>query len=678
MNLWKLSPAASHCTAVGFFVLVVIGGCEENNKNADAWECQSEEGESPEYLENIGCVADFQALASQPMNSSLPGAMTVKTVVDRLDENHLYFQNSVQYSIHYEFASAHLSGVDDLPLVTTQDQFTSNYYEIQRRFLLGAVTFYEGPQKWVYEISPYDKASAAYIEEAYMKIVASAYFGEELYFHPTGQAVEAVAVTLPENVKVITTDELYEGTDYQALNLAEKCGQLVFVTSAQLETAYVGFRDIVVLDEVPNDISVVQGIITEAFQTPLSHVNVLSQNRGTPNMGLRGAFEDNELRALEGKWVRFNVGAFEYRISEITKAEADECYEPPTPIEITDMNLEVTELTDVQDIVDPESDIPLREQISAAIPAFGGKGSHYGALSWVEEANAPKAFVIPVYYYNQFMEENGFNDRVDTLLADQTFVDDAATRDDMLKSLRTDMKQATVNEEFLASLEAKLTAEFADTRMRFRSSTNAEDLGDFTGAGLYTSKSGQVGDLSDPVEDAIREVWASIWFFRAFEERSYRGISHKKVGMALLVHRSFPDEEANGVAATSNPFDMSGNEPAFYVNVQLGEESVVQPDAGVTTDQYFHYFNMQDQPVSYIEHSSLVPEGETVLTNQQIYDLGVALNAIHTFFYSSYGPDNGSNEWYAMDVEFKFDGEPGEEPELFVKQARPYPGRSGS
>ena len=28
-------------------------------------------------------------------------------------------------------------------------------------------------------------------------------------------------------------------------------------------------------------------MITEEFQTPLSHVNVLAQNRGTPNMGLR-------------------------------------------------------------------------------------------------------------------------------------------------------------------------------------------------------------------------------------------------------------------------------------------------------------------------------------------------------------------------------------------------------
>ena len=45
------------------------------------------------------------------------------------------------------------------------------------------------------------------------------------------------------------------------------------------------------LDAVPNDISIVAGQITAEFQTPLAHINVLSVNRGTPNMALRGALE---------------------------------------------------------------------------------------------------------------------------------------------------------------------------------------------------------------------------------------------------------------------------------------------------------------------------------------------------------------------------------------------------
>ncbi len=656
----------------------VLSACGEHGTTTQEaprnWACLVTEDESPDFVHEIGCEADFLAVASEPTDSSLPGALSVKTVIDRVDDNRLYFQNSEKYQLHYDFASAHLSGTDGLPVIPSPESFNDNYYSAQRRFFLGAVTYYEGPGKWVYEISPYDTASASMVAEAYQTISRSAYFGEELFFHPSGQS-EGVLDDLPSSVRVITTSELYDGIDYQALNLGKSCGRLVFTTAEGLEDLYISFQDIVVLDNVPNDISVAQGIITEEFQTPLSHVNVLSQNRGTPNMALRGAFDDPDLRALEGEWVTLEVGAFDYSIEASSEDEAADCLVQPEPIAITDKDLSVTELTDVGDIVDPEAETLLREQISAAIPAFGGKASHFAALSFVEEANTPKAFAIPVYFYNQFMVENGFDLRVEAMLADEEFASDPELRDTTLAELRSDMMAAPINADFLEALFAKLDSEFPGIRMRFRSSTNAEDLGDFTGAGLYTSKSGTPGDPLESVEDAIREVWSSIWYFRAFEERTYRGIDHQKVGMALLVHNSFPDEEANGVAATANPFDTSGVEPGFYVNVQMGDSSVVQPPEGVTTDQFIYYYDMQGQPIVFIDHSNLVPEGESVLTTEQTHRLGVALEAIHRFFYPSYGPQDGSNDWYAMDVEFKFDGPPGEEPVLYVKQARPYPGR---
>lgn len=650
-------------------------GEDAGNDTEAVWLCAIPSGVTPDYTDAIGCEADFDVVAARPTDSSLPGARSVKTVIDRVDGNRLYFQNSNKYQIHYEFAAEHLSGVDGLPLIVDQSSFNENYYAPQRRFLLGAVTYYEGPDRWVYEISPYDNAGAEMVEAAYAAIARAAFFGEMLYFHPSGQGPEAVAATLPPTVPVVTTEDLYEGIDYQPLNLGKTCGRLSFVSAEELETAYVGFRDIVVLDQVPNDISVTQGIITSEFQTPLSHVNVLSQNRGTPNMALRGAFENETLRALEGEWVILDVGAFEYTIEVTTKEIADECWEPPPPLGVPELDLSVTDLRNIEALVDPASDVPLKEQIAAAIPAFGGKASHFGGLAWIEEAHAPRAFAIPIYYYDLFMRENGFDAEVAALPADPDFESDPAIRDTRLQTLRDAMLQGTVNADFMQLLVAKLNAEYPGTRMRFRSSTNAEDLGDFTGAGLYTSRSGDPNDPEYPVEDALREVWSSIWYFRAFEEREYRGIDHDKVGMALLVHHSFPEEEANGVALTANPFDTSGLEPGFYVNVQVGDESVVQPDPGITTDQFIYYFDMQGQPIVFIDHSNLVPSGTSVLTLKQTHDLGVALKAIHQFFAPAYGAAPGSNDWYAMDVEFKFDGEPGEEPALAVKQARPHPGR---
>jgi hypothetical protein len=52
-------------------------------------------------------------------------------------------------------------------------------------------------------------------------------------------------------------------------------------------------------------------------------------------------------------------------------------------------------------------------------------------------------------------------------------------------------------------------------------------------------------------------------------------------------------------------------------------------------------------------------------------DLGIALDAIHKYFFSAYGSAGG---WYALEVDWKFDDKlsPGS-PRLFIKQARAYP-----
>ncbi len=659
------------------FPLLVVFACQKSDSETDTsdvfWECQIPVGEQPAFAKQLGCLEDFEVLAAAPLDASIPGARSAKTVVDRSDENALYFQDSSQYPIHWDFTSANLSG-DGLPLVPELSTFNQiEYTSPDRRFLLGALTYYAEPNVWAYEIAPYDTASTEMIRDAFRLIRDNSWMGGELYFHPGSLAVEAQAENLPDDVPVISTDELFAGIDYQPLNLGETVAQLSFHQAADVDGSFVNPRELVVLDAIPNDISVVAGIITAAFQTPLSHINVLSQNRGTPNMALRGAYENEELRALEGKWVRLNVEANGWSVEEVTLEEADAWWEEnrPEPLEIGPMDLTVTQVTDTQDILDLET-YSLSEALNLRVPAFGGKAAHYGGLSLIPDFPAPPAFAVPVYFYNKHMEENGLWDVVDGMLADEAFLSDPTVRATQLEALQDAIKAAPVDPELLALLTTKIEeGPYGTTRMRFRSSTNAEDLGSFTGAGLYTSKTGDPSDPDKTIEDAIGKVWASVWGQRAYEERAYWGIDHTRVGMALLCHRSFPDEEANGVAITNNLFDTSGLEPAFYVNVQLGEESVVKPEAGVISDQFLYYFDLPNQPIVYLANSSLVPEGETVLTVRQVYDLGVALKQVHTFFAPAYG----DSSFYAMDTEFKFDGEAGEEPTLYLKQARPYPGR---
>lgn len=644
---------------------------DDDDSTEAGWECVVPAGADPDFTEQLGCRDDFDALASAPLDASIPGARSAKTVMDRLDDDHQYFQNSVRYPIHWDFAFDHL-GPPLLPPVPQLSQFNqTEYFSPDRRFVLGALTWYEGPQVWAWEMAPYDAAGAEMIASGFRSVVANTWIGDEVLFHPTSDDLLEVAADLPDDVPVITTDELFEGIDYQPLNLATSTGQLRFVPAS--DTDDVGFREIVVLESVPNDIPIVAGIVTEEFQTPLSHINVLSQNRGTPNMSLRGAWDDETLRDLEGKWVELTVGAFDWSIREITQDEADAWWEEnrPEPIVVDMMDTTVTELTDITSVLDLDT-LSLEDALGEAVPAFGGKASHFAGLAHIPEVPNPPAFVIPVYYFDQHMQANGLWDMYDAMVADPQFSADRDYRRDQLDDLRDAIKDAPVNPEHLALVMAKLADDFPNTRMRFRSSTNAEDVNGFTGAGLYESKTGDPNDPDKPVDEAMRKVWASVYSDRAWEERSFYGIEHRNIGMALLVHRSFPDEDCNGVAITANLFDPAGLEPGFYVNVQVGEESVVAPDPGVTTDQFIYYYTQPGQPIVYLFHSSLVPEGETVLTNAEVQTLGDGLDAVHQFFQPVYGTQPGV--FYGMDVEFKFDSSAGNGSELYIKQARPYPG----
>jgi hypothetical protein len=642
------------------------------------WVCQVTEGHAQDYAQQLGCEEDFAALSSLPLDASIAGARSIKTVIDRSDADALYFTNSRCYPIHWNFASTFLSG-DGLPPVPDLGTFNSiEYYSPNRRFLLGAVTHYEGPAKYAYELSPYDTADVAMIEQSYRQIRDASWYGEELVFHPTSAAIEALVPMLADDIVVLTTDDLFADVQYQPYNLGESLGRIQFYTAEEVAGNYIPFRDIAVLDAVPIDISITAGIITSEFQTPLSHINVLSVNRGTPNMGLRGASDDPELRALEGKNVRLVVDAFGYTVEEVTQEEADAWWEEhrPDALTVPTLDLATTELVDMEDIVGDAAD--LGDEIALGITRFGAKCTNYAALYDMDPEDVPiqDGFGIPFYHYDRFMADNGFWDRITELEADPQWAD-PTYREEQLLAFQAELRAAPVDPSLVADVITKFQGKFPGlTKIRFRSSTNAEDLGTFTGAGLYSSNTGDIEDPLDSVEMAIRETWLSIWNPRAYEERGYYGIDHHACAMGLLTTPNFPNEEANGVAITNNIFDTTGVEPAFYVNVQIGENEVVQPELGVVPDAYLHYFYYPGEPVTYISHSNLIPPGQSVLTAPQVHELGVALDAIHKHFLPVHGNDG---MWYGMDVEFKFDDkdDPGGTPTLFVKQARPFPWNPG-
>src|SRR5688572_16809301 len=126
-------PSIRRSVALNLALLSVVltWGCADESKvsnQARAEVCVAPDGTSaPEFLRSVGCRSDFDLLASEPLDTSLPGARSVKVLLDQADGNALYFQNSQKFPIHHQFAFGHLSG-QGRPFVPSLSEFNRTEY----------------------------------------------------------------------------------------------------------------------------------------------------------------------------------------------------------------------------------------------------------------------------------------------------------------------------------------------------------------------------------------------------------------------------------------------------------------------------------------------------------------------------------------------------------------------
>ncbi len=630
--------------------------------SADEPKCTVPEGNSPDWIRVIGCESDYDLLITERDDAIFAHTTTLNWIIDREDYNRVYFINTEKWLLHFFFAEAYLQRQGLTPVGTHAEFNILNYRRENRRFILGKVIHYRDQELTTIEFSAGDTAGTDLIVEGYQRISEQLYDGDKLLYRPVSNDQERVIDEIAAQIPVIRTEEVFQGQSYQPLNSVQGYGTLQFRRVAELAGRPLGPTDIVVLDRVPNDISLVSGIITNEFQTPLSHINLLSKNRGTPNMGLRDAFTDEQLRAFEGKLVRLVVGPQEFTIEEAPLAEAQSYWEamrPSSPL-VPTFDLTVDSVVDI-----------LTVELSDSL-SVGAKAANMGEMSQIDGTPVPlpvSPMALPFAFYQRHLVDNGIDIEIGALLADFAAggleASDLRTR---LFDLRWRIFKAPMNTDDLAALVAAMGTRWtADTRLRFRSSTNVEDLAEFSGAGLYTSAGASLLEGESAVAEAVRVVWASAWNHQAFVERDFYRVQHDLVRMAVLVHPAFVDELANGVAITINEFAQ--NRPAFYINSQVGEVSVTNPTGQAIPEQILYYTWYEEPEYEVITRSSLVgalpdwPGGLGVLTESELAELADLLERIHNHFRPLYPPRAD----FAMDVEFKL----GPNRQIIIKQARP-------
>ena len=611
---------------------------------------------------SIPDLETFEALSNQ---------WYIKFVVVGLEtgDSHIYFSNTNTYTDHWSF----LRSIDV--------EWASNWRAH------GALSFDPNAvapdgSLGVYRanILPHHTWPFDVVDLIYTKLAAStplvddnlAYYVQLL---SVGHYQYSAELFETSRIDILFEGDLVSDVGFIPLNPAEGYGLLRVMDPDERP----GPRDVVIYESIPNEVPRVAGIITTAPQTPLSHVNLRAIQDGVPNAFIRNALNKTSITDLTGSYVHYTVSESGWEMREATLAEvnAHHASSRPATEQIPQRDLSVTSIT------------PLGEIGFEDWNAFGVKAANLAVLGTLgfPEGTVPDGFAIPFYFYDEFMKSNELYDAIDEMLVDPNFKTDLDTQEEELKELRKAIKDADTPTWIIAELE-EMHGEFPEgTSLRYRSSTNNEDLPGFNGAGLYDSKTQKPDETEEEgIDKSLKEVYASLWNLRAFTERDFYRVNHTMAAMGVLVHPNYSDELANGVAVSFDP--LNGDRDTYYINTQIGEDLVTNPEAfsipeeiklAKTGSRVVVLIDMDPESaegntVDYltipqytvISTSNHMPPWTLLLSNDQLDQMRTHLAVIHDKFEDLYGVEPG--EEFAMEIEFKITGDD----ILAIKQARPW------
>lgn len=650
-------------------------------------------------------TASGDAFLSAPIAGQTPWRW-IKFIVLLDDTQRVYFQDSAEFSFHYPFAQTRLGPFEHM----TADEFdqATLYPGAGQLAVIGAVILSPDGTGVAGEVGiqfsgkePFHVDHvAAWFERVRSRIVVPQ--GVSFLYIPAFEqgglsdadlsslAGRGIHVGYPE--RWLGRDACYsEGWAY---------GRILFVPGAEIESAFaegrLGVDDILLTDAVPARVPPVAGIVALSPATPNSHAAILARGARIPFVYVADESLRARLNSLSGKTVLLTLESddsdcllkvlnVDDRLTDAERARLETARQP--------LPIQFPALVDAGRIA-----VPVRDLTPDDSATVGGKAANLGLLvRAIPEHSPTEAIAFTFDLWNQFMDQtlpgrDGKTPRqlIRERLAEHTYPPDApGLRVDLAWVRDLIRNEAAFDSAQQAAILEALSGFDPGRKLRFRSSSNLEDGETFTGAGLYDSYSGCVLDDLDADEDgpshcdagkkgesgvfrAIQRVYASFFNDNAKVARLRHQVPEENVGMAILVHYSFPDEIelANGVATVRVRRASSESEATLVT--QTGAVSVANPEPGARPEVVTATISDDGQAELVLDQASgLVPLGGTVLSWPDDYEaLSVLLDLGGHEYLEAFPERTGA----LLDLEYK-KIEPGR---LVVKQIREIPeGPSG-
>jgi hypothetical protein len=522
-------------------------------------------------LPEIKSQADFDSVARiyhQGTPFVLPHAMFV---IDRKDKNKIYYVNSQKFRFHKDFLLA------TYLVPRGGDVYKHIYLDEDRRFIVGTIAWQKPVEKFTWEMYEGDLASGEIIKLAHSVINKT--FFQPAAFKPNSIRQDDVSANL--GIPRISQSDIAKEQEYLALNTGKAIGRIHIIDKLD-DTVEIGDNEILVLKELPLSLPPVSGIIVAKQSTPLSHVNILARGWGIPNVYIKDA--DKLLKEFDTYWIELDANLTDYKIRRADN-EVLKNYKSPG-IQTPPVNLTVKKIA------------TLREMRKKDSIAYGSKSANLGEMlnSKLPGVIVPNGFTVPFYWYDKFMKENGFDKEIGEFLDDNNFVHNPRVRRARLDKFRQQIQNGKFDESLKREIIRKWKVELGGQPVFVRSSSNSEDLPNFSGAGLYSS----VANVRDEQKfiEAVKKVWASLWNFDAYEARVRNYVDQQGVYMSALVQTGV-NMDRGGVMITKDPYDAE-NKDAVYISAVCGHNSKIPNNEGIPEQILF---NPKSNSVVVMTHS---------------------------------------------------------------------------